>query len=114
MKKPKLKIKKGDEVLVIAGKDKGKKGAVLAIRCENNDRVRLVVSGVNLVKKHVRPNPQKNTTGGIQEIEAPIDISNVMLANPATGKGERVGIRILKDGKKTRYFKKSNEDVGVK
>src|SRR5690606_5805031 len=99
------KIRKGDQVIVLAGRDKGKRGAV--IRVLPDDRV--LVEGVNMVKRHTRPNPQRNVTGGIIDKEAPIHISNVALYNPNTGKGERVGFRTLEDGRKVRYFKKSGE-----
>ena len=104
------KIRKGDQVIVLAGRDKGKRGAV--IRVLPDDRV--LVEGVNMVKRHMRPNPQRNITGGIIDKEAPIHISNVALYNPNTGKGERVGFRTLEDGRKVRYFKKSGEVVDVK
>ncbi|MFV1997704.1 MAG: 50S ribosomal protein L24 [Acidiferrobacterales bacterium] len=103
------KIKKGDRIQVLAGKDKGKQGTVLETRTDN----RVLVEGVNMVKKHVRPNPNKNETGGIVDIEAPLAISNVALVNPVTGKGERVGFKVLEDGKKVRIFKKSGEVADV-
>ena len=101
------KIRKGDEVMVIAGRDKGKRGTVL----RRVDESHLVVEGVNVVKKNQRPNPMKGQTGGIVDKTMPIDQSNVMLFNPATGKGDRVGIRTLEDGKKVRFFKSNNEIV---
>lgn len=101
------KIRKGDEVVVIAGRDKGKRGTVLS----RSDAVHLLVEGVNVVKKHQRPNPMKGLTGGIVDKTMPIDQSNVMLFNPATGKGDRVGIRTLEDGKKVRFFKSNGEIV---
>lgn len=101
------KIVKGDEVIVIAGKDKGKRGTVAARVNEQ----RLLVDGINVVKKHARPNPMKGVTGGIVEKSMPIDQSNVMLFNPATGKGDRVGFRILEDGTKVRFFKSNGEQV---
>jgi large subunit ribosomal protein L24 len=101
------KIRKGDEVMVIAGRDKGKKGTVL----RRVDDAHLLVEGVNIVKKNQRPNPMKGQTGGIVDKTMPIDQSNVMLLNPATGKGDRVGIRTLEDGKKVRFFKSNNEIV---
>ena len=101
------KIRKGDEVIVIAGKDKGKRGTVL--RRVGVDH--LVVEGVNRVKKHVRPNPVKGVTGGIVEKDMAIHISNVALVNPATGKAERVGFKLLEDGKKVRVFKSSGEEI---
>ena len=101
------KIRKGDEVIVIAGRDKGKRGSVLS----RVDAAHLLVDGVNVVKKHQRPNPMKGQTGGIVDKTMPIDQSNVMLFNPATGKGDRVGIRVLEDGKKVRFFKSNGELV---
>jgi large subunit ribosomal protein L24 len=102
------KIRKGDEVVVIAGRDKGKRGTVLE---RAGDR-HLLVEGVNTVKKHVRPNPMKGDAGGIVVKTLPIDRSNVMLFNPATGKGDRVGLRQLEDGRKVRVFKANGEMVG--
>jgi len=99
------RIRKGDEVVVIAGKDKGRRGTVL--RVYENGRV--VVENVNIVKKHQRPNPSAQVPGGIIEKEAPLEGSNVMLFNPATGEGDRVGFRVLEDGRKVRYFKSNNE-----
>lgn len=99
------KIKKGDDVVVISGKDKGKRGTVL--RVVSADLV--VVEGANKVKKHQRPNPNKGTTGGIVEMEKPVQISNVAIFNPATQKPDRVGIRILEDKRKVRYFKSNGE-----
>ncbi len=101
------KIRKGDEVVVIAGKDKGKRGTVL--RRVDDDH--LVVEGINVVKKHTRPNPMKGITGGIADKTLPIDQSNVMLFNPATGKGDRIGVRTLDDGKKVRFFKSNGEQL---
>jgi len=101
------KIRKGDEVVVIAGRDKGKRGTVKA----RVDDTHLIVDGVNVVKKHARPNPMKGITGGIVDKTLPIDQSNVMLFNPATGKGDRVGIKVLEDGKKVRVFRSNGEQV---
>ena len=101
------KIRKDDEVVVIAGRDKGRRGTVL--RMMPGDRV--LVEGINTVKKHVRPNPQINEQGGIVDTEAPIAISNIALLNPETDKADRVGIRI-EDGKRVRYFKSTNTLVG--
>ena len=98
------RIKKGDQVVVTAGKDKGKRGDVVSVA---GDKV--VVSNVNLVKRHTKPNPQANQPGGIVEREAPIHVSNVMLFNPATGKGERIGTKVLEDGRKLRVFRSSGE-----
>jgi large subunit ribosomal protein L24 len=103
------RIRKGDEVVVIAGKDKGKRGTVLA---RIDDR-HVTVEGINQVKKHVRPNPMKGVTGGIIDKTMPIDISNVMLFNPATNKGDRVGFKVV-DGKKVRVFKSNGAVVGSK
>ena len=100
------RIKKGDHVVVTAGKDKGKRGDVVSVA---GDKV--IVSNVNLVKRHTKPNPQANQPGGVIEREAPIHISNVMLFNPASGKGERVGIKVLEDGRKLRVFRSSGEAV---
>ncbi len=101
------KIKKGDEVVVITGKDKGKRGTV-ALRV---NATHLVVDGVNTVKKNQKPNPMKGLTGGIVDKTMPIDQSNIMLFNPVTGKSDRVGIRTLEDGKKVRFFKSNGELV---
>ena len=103
------KIRKGDEVIVITGRDKGKRGTVL----RRVDDTHLVVEGVNIVKKHVRPNPMKGQTGGIVDKSMPIDQSNVMLHNPATGKGDRVGVKTLEDGRKVRVFKSNGEMVNA-
>ena len=100
------RIKKGDEVIVIAGKDKGRRGQVL--RVYENGRV--LVENVNVARKHQRPNPNAGVAGGIIEKEMPLDASNVMLFNPTTNKGDRVGFRLLTDGRKVRYFK-SNDEV---
>jgi large subunit ribosomal protein L24 len=100
-------IRKGDEVVVITGKDRGKRGVVL----ERVDDQHLLVEGVNVARKHVRPNPMKNETGGIVDRTMPIDQSNVMLFNPATGKGERVGFREV-DGRKQRVYRTSGTPVG--
>ena len=99
------KIRKGDDVIVTTGKDKGKRGTVLKVL----DTGKVVVEGVNRVKRHTRPNPIKGQTGGIVDKEMPIQASNVALFNPATGKGGRVGIRVLDDGRKVRYFKSNGE-----
>ncbi|PCI43614.1 MAG: 50S ribosomal protein L24 [Moraxellaceae bacterium] len=100
-----LKIKRDDEVIVITGKDDGKRGKVLSVL--ENDR--LLVSGVNIIKKHTKPNPQAGVAGGIIEKEAPIQVSNVAIFNAATGKADRVGFKNLEDGKKVRFFKSNNE-----
>ena len=101
------KIRKGDEVVVLAGKDRGRRGTVL----RRVDEQRVVVEGVNRVKKHVRPNPMKGQVGGIVEKEMPIDVSNVALFNAATQKADRVGFRVLEDGRKVRFFKSNGELV---
>jgi large subunit ribosomal protein L24 len=101
------KIRKGDEVVVLAGKDRGRRGTVLGRVGEE----RMVVEGVNRVKKHVRPNPLKGEVGGIIEKEMPIHISNVALFNPISQKGDRVGVRTLEDGRKVRFFKSNGELV---
>ena len=100
------RIRKGDQVIVIAGKNKGQKGEVLRVV---GDRV--LVQNVNLVKRHTKPNPQANQPGGIVEREASIHISNVMPLNPATGKGERVGRKVLENGAKVRVFRSSGEAI---
>jgi large subunit ribosomal protein L24 len=104
------KIKKGDTVIALTGKDKGKQGKVLQIVRAKN---RAHVEGINLVKKHVKPNPQKGVTGGITTQEAPIHLTNLALYNPVTKKGEKVAIRILADGKPVRIFKSSGELVDI-
>lgn len=101
------KIKKGDDVVIIAGKDKGKRGTVLRVLSSGQ----VLVEGVNKAKKHAKPNPMKGINGGIIDKEMPIDISNVALFNPATQKGERVGFKTLEDGRKVRVFKSSGEVV---
>ncbi|GAB2498505.1 50S ribosomal protein L24 [Pseudoxanthomonas sangjuensis] len=98
------RIKKGDQVVVIAGKDKGKQGEIVRV-----DGDRVVVSNVNVVKRHTKPNPQAGIAGGVVEREASIHISNVQVLNPATGKGERVGFKVLEDGRKLRVFRSSGE-----
>lgn len=107
----KPKIKKGDEVVIVAGKDKGKQGKVQAVRHEKNGQCRVTVEGANIVKKHVKPNPQMQVQGGIVDKEAPLDISNVMLLNPTTGKGDKVGYKYLEDGQKVRFFRSNGEIV---
>ncbi|MFP4272355.1 MAG: 50S ribosomal protein L24 [Halothiobacillaceae bacterium] len=104
------KIKQGDDVIVTVGKDKGRRGTVLRVVDEGR---RVVVEGVNMVKKHQKPNPMLGRTGGIIELEKPVDISNVMLFNPASQKGDRVGFKALEDGRKVRYFKSNGEVVDV-
>jgi len=101
------KIKKGDDVIVIAGKDKGRRGTVLNIL----ETGRVLVEGVNMVKKNQKPNPNAGVQGGIIDKEMPIDRSNLMLFNPVSKKGDRIGIKTLEDGRKVRYFKSNNEVV---
>jgi large subunit ribosomal protein L24 len=101
------KVRKGDQVYVLTGRDKGKRGAVVRVYPDN----RVVVEGINMVKRHTKPNPQLGTPGGIIEKEAPIQVSNVALFNPVTQKPDRVGYRFLDDGRKVRYFKSNGEVV---
>ena len=101
------KIRKGDSVVVITGKDKGKRGNVSSV--VDGDRV--VVEGVNRAKKHVKPNPMRNQAGGIVEMDRPIHVSNVAIVNPATQAADRVGFKILDDGRKVRVFKSNGEQV---
>jgi large subunit ribosomal protein L24 len=102
------KIKKGDEIIVRCGKDKGKRGTVLRYVTENY----IVIQGLNMLKKHVKPNPTKGTVGGITEFEKPIHISNVSIYNPTTKKADRVGIK-LGDNNKSRIFKSNKEQVSI-
>jgi len=102
------KIKKGDEVVVITGKDKGKRGIVLNVLAED----KVVVEGVNIAKKHQKPNPMKGEAGGIVDKTMPIHVSNVAIFNPASQKADRVGFKLLDDGKKVRVFKSNGEIVG--
>jgi large subunit ribosomal protein L24 len=101
------KLKKGDQVIVTTGRDKGKRGTI----SRRVDDQHIVVDGVNVVKKHVKPNPLKGTTGGVIDKTMPIHQSNVAIFNAATGKGDRVGIKLLADGKKVRVFKSSGEEI---
>jgi len=101
------KIRKGDEVVVITGRDKGRRGTVIKVLANE----RLLVENVNMVKRHTRPNPQRGIQGGIVEKEASLHLSNVMLWNPVAKKGDRVGIRALADGRQVRYFKSNDEVV---
>ena len=100
------RIRKGDQVIVTAGKDKGKKGEVVRVA---GDKV--VIANINIIKRHTKPNPQAGQPGGVIEREAPIHISNVMLFNPASGKGERVATKVLEDGRKLRVFRSSGEAI---
>jgi len=104
------RIKKGDDVIVIAGKDKGRRGTVL--RFDDLDG-RVLIEGINVSKKHQKPNPNAGVQGGIVEQEKTIHVSNVMLYNPAADKGDRIGIKTLEDGRKVRFFKSNNEVVDV-
>ena len=101
------KIKKGDTVVVIAGKDKGKRGDVAKIVDDSH----VVVNGINQVKKHAKPNPMKNQPGGIVTREAPIHVSNVAIWNPVTQKADRIGFRVLEDGRKVRFYKSNGEQI---
>jgi large subunit ribosomal protein L24 len=101
------KIKRNDEVIVITGRDKGKRGKVLRVL----DDARVTVSGINMVKRHTKANPQAGIAGGIVEKEASLHLSNVALVNPATGKADRVGYKVLADGKKVRVFRSSGESI---
>jgi large subunit ribosomal protein L24 len=103
------KIRKGDEVIVLAGRDKGKRGKV-SLRVDDSH---IVVDGVNMVKKHSKPNPMKGTTGGVIDKTMPIHQSNVAIFNAASGKADRVGIKLLGDGKRVRVFKSSGEEIKV-
>jgi large subunit ribosomal protein L24 len=101
------RIRKGDEVVILAGRDKGKRGTVL----RRVDAQHVVVEGVNRVKKHQRPNPMKGVQGGIVDQDLPIHVSNVALFNPATKKADRAGVKTLQDGRKVRIFKANDEQV---
>ncbi len=103
------RIRKGDEVVVIAGRDKGRRGTVVRVL----DDERVVVENINIAKKHQKPNPNAGVAGGIVEIEMPLDASNVMLWNPVLKKGDRVGFKTLDDGRKVRFYKSDNEVVDV-
>ena len=101
------KIVKNDQIVIVSGKDKGRRGNVTQVL----DNGKLLIQGLNLAKKHQKGNPQAGIPGGIVEKEMPVDVSNVMLVNPATDKGDRVGFKILEDGKKVRSFKSNGEVV---
>ncbi len=103
------KLRKGDQVIVTTGRDKGKRGQI----AQRVDADHIVVEGVNVVKKHVKPNPLKGTTGGVVDKTMPIHQSNVAIWNPATSKGDRVGIKLAADGKKTRVFKSTGDEIKV-
>ena len=104
------KLKKGDEVIVIAGKDKGRRGTITRVLPSKG---RYYVEGINMVKKHVRPNPNIQEQGGIKEIEAPIQASNVAIYNTVTKKADRVGFKVLEDGRKVRIFKSNSEQIDI-
>jgi large subunit ribosomal protein L24 len=106
---PSMSIRKNDQVIVRTGKDRGKKGRVLMVLAAKN---RVVVEGVNVIKRHTRPNPQKNIKGGIVEKEAPISLSNVLIADPDTGKATRIGVKV-EGGERVRYAKKSQATVSA-
>ena len=103
------KIRTGDDVIVLTGKDKGKRGRVVRVI----DGRRVVVENVNMAKKHSKPNPMKGEPGGIVDKEMPLDVSNVAIYNPSAGKGDRVGFKLLEDGRKVRYFKSNGEVVDI-
>jgi large subunit ribosomal protein L24 len=102
------KLKKGDDIIVIAGRDKGKRGTINQVM-PTFDKV--LIDGINLVKKHQKPNPSAGVQGGIVEMEMPLHVSNVAIFNPSTKKADRVGIKILEDGRKVRFFKSNNEVI---
>lgn len=106
------RLKTGDQVVVMTGKDRGKQGEIQS-RVEKDGKVKFLVQGINLVKKHQKPNPALGQTGGIIEKEMPIDGSNLALVNPATGNGDKVGFKVLEDGKKVRVFKSNGEVVSA-
>jgi len=101
------KIKKGDEVVVITGKDKGKRGSIMRVVDDRH----VLVAGANVVKKHQRPNPMKGVTGGLINTEMPLDVSNVAILNPATQKADRIGFKTLTDGRRVRFFKSNGEVI---
>ena len=103
------RIRKGDDVIVRNGRNRGKRGTVLRLLAED----RVLVEGVNVVKRHTRPNPQRGTQGGIVQKEMPVDISNINIFNPATGRGDRIGYKWLDDGRKVRVFKSTGEVIDV-
>lgn len=105
-----MKIRKGDEVVVLSGKDKAKRGVVVRVLI---DEGKVIVENINMAKRHTKGNPQQGTSGGIIEKEMPIDKSNVALWNPVTSKPDRVGMKFLEDGRKVRYFKSNNEVVDI-
>ena len=104
------RIRKGDDVVVLTGRNRGQRGTVLTV---HPDRDKVVVEGVNVVKRHTKPNPQQGRAGGIIEKELPVHVSNVALFNPVTGKGDRVGVKTLEDGRKVRVFRSTGEVVDI-
>ena len=104
------RIRKGDEVVVLAGRNRGQRGRVLSVVVDGN---RVVVEGVNVAKRHTKANPQRGTSGGIIEKEMPIHVSNVALFNPVTGRGDRIGVKKMEDGRKVRMFKSTGEVVDL-
>lgn len=104
------RIRKGDEVIVLSGRHRGQRGSVISVDGRTN---RVVVEGANLAKRHTKPNPQKGTSGGIVEQELPLHMSNVALFNPVTGEGDRVGIKLMDDGRKVRIFRSTREVVDI-
>ncbi|MFQ3229184.1 50S ribosomal protein L24 [Reinekea sp.] len=106
------KLIKGDDIIVIAGKDKGKRGKISSVIFDEKKGDKFLVSGINLVKKNQKPNPQAGVQGGIIEKEAPIAVSNVAIFNPETNKGDRVGFLVKEDGKKVRIFKSTKKVIG--
>ena len=103
------RLRKGDQVVVISGKDKGRQGTVIKVMADD----RVLVESINMVKKHTKPNPMQGVEGGIVDKEMPLHVSNVMLFNPVANKGDRVGFKVLEDGRKVRYFKSNGEVVDV-
>lgn len=107
------KLKKNDEVIVLTGKDKGRRGTINRVVIKQN-RKKVYVDGINMIKKHVRPNPQANQEGGVVAKESPIDISNVAIFNPNTKKADRVGFKVLEDGSKVRVYRSSGDQIDAK
>ncbi|MGB5277482.1 MAG: 50S ribosomal protein L24 [Gammaproteobacteria bacterium] len=103
------RLRKGDQVIVVSGKDKGRQGTILKVMADD----RVLVESINMVRKHTKPNPMQGLEGGIVDKEMPLHVSNVMLFNPVTNKGDRVGFKALEDGRKVRYFKSNGEVVDV-
>lgn len=105
-----MKIKKGDQVVILTGKDKSKRGTVVRVL---RDEGKIIVENINMAKRHTKGNPQQGTAGGIIEKEMPIDLSNVAIWNPVTSKADRIGYRNLEDGRKVRYFKSNDEVIDI-